>query len=415
MMMTLKLGYREFVRNLWFNLLVLAQLTTAFFLTTALASSVESRFQFYTPFEEEFDSQGMMLKLINPLTYGAEHRKYLTKEELMAGNPWIQNVIGVSVVFNALDYEQPLLQSCAYSPEIYRRFRPTLSGGVWLGEAKAEAGYINVVVTESAYAYKIGDVVNAGFRGVDESQIPVKMKVVGVVAEGSWLKLFNDYTYKPDASSWDYRDFYTVYSYAQTETPYVLMAIEDVEAYGIAHVLMEKTLVTYRDGISEQERKQADAYLQSGLGYGVAFGATLEEVNANSLDYIWRQMFFLLPIIIAVLMLLLVGSFSVNTIHAKRQLRNYGVYYMHGSRWIQCGLIHVVSALIVTVLAAILCWIFIALGVGSGLLKDTAIKLGVPQTLACVIVALLNLLFSCVAPFMLLGRWSPRQVIGASE
>ena len=64
--------------------------------------------------------------------------------------------------------------------------------------------------------------------------------------------------------------------------------------------------------------------------------ATLSEYNENTLDYINEQYIKLLPILLCVFAIVLAELVCSAAMNTKRQLRNYGIYFLCGCKWSAC-------------------------------------------------------------------------------
>lgn len=408
-MTMLRLGVRGFSRNLWFNLFVAAQLAVALFLTVTFVSSAESRYSLYLPFAGEFGSPGRM-----EVVSGAKHWRntgnVLSEAEFLSGNQNLKSIIAgyISPVANPQDCPEVW----GYDPRIIERVRPKLDSGSWLRAKETPSGAIPAVITANNQGIQVDDVVDVEFFTVDglerDETVTQQVRIVGVLAEGIRVPIPNLRQTNAEA---DYQDFFGNYSFTQEEKSVLIVNVQDLESRGLYCWMNGYALVTYQ---SAENREAVDDYVQdiaSGGEYRNRFGFPMEEVNRRSIAHVLEQVELLLPIVIVLLLLVFTGSFSVSAIHTKKQLRSYAVYYINGSRWMQCGLIHVYSAIIESVLAILLCAAAFAIAGRAGWLKELAVSFGSAQFLACGAVVLLSLLFSCVMPFILLGRSSAKTIL----
>ena len=70
--MILRLGFREFRRDLLLNLIVILQMSVMLLIGLTAVSSVESRFTYYTPFAHYFRQDGMVCDFRGPMAMRAE-------------------------------------------------------------------------------------------------------------------------------------------------------------------------------------------------------------------------------------------------------------------------------------------------------------------------------------------------------
>ena len=137
----------------------------------------------------------------------------------------------------------------------------------------------------------------------------------------------------------------------------------------------------------------------------------LDEMKSNSLEYIFSQIYTLFPIMICILIFTLVGTISVNALSAKKQLRNYAVYYICGLKWKQCAMINFISSLISVLTSFILSMIILLVMKHLNFLGNTVVKTGVWQFLVCLILIAVYLLFSIILPLNIIGKTTPSQIL----
>jgi len=134
-------------------------------------------------------------------------------------------------------------------------------------------------------------------------------------------------------------------------------------------------------------------------------------MKKNSLDYIFQQIYILLPILICILILTLVSAISVSALSAKRQLKNYAVYYICGLKWKQCALINFYSSLISVLISFVLSIISIIVIIITDSFGETVIELGMWQILSCILIMTIYVLLSVLLPISIIGNNTPNQVL----
>lgn len=389
--MIFRLGVKEFIRNIYLNILTILQLTVTFILVILLVSSVASRLRLYKPFSQDFQSKGA---IIHTNSSPDPDSFFWRKEEIINKYPFIKDITGLYVA--SIDTNNYPLNIWAYDDKIVENFTPILEEGSWIGTS-LDSGELKAVISQNNYGIKVGDVIQGKtFNNTEE--IDIAIEIIGVLREGANIVGSGGI----DINNDDYRSFYTSYNFSQEEVPLLLMSIDSLERNNINSSLANKALVTfYSDAGSEELAELSRDFML----------IDMEEINERSITYISKQLYILLPIIICILILVIVSSFSISLINAKRQLKNYGIYYMCGSRWLQCGLINLVSSFM-TLLFSILLSFTVLLGfyvIGS--FDEIVIEFGLYQFLACLIVALIQLAFSSIAPFISINKTTAKEVI----
>ena len=144
---------------------------------------------------------------------------------------------------------------------------------------------------------------------------------------------------------------------------------------------------------------------------GCAFSVDLTEMDQNSKQYLYQQLYQLLPIVAVLLVLVLVSSISSSALATRRRLRDYAMFYLCGMQWKQCAAVNFCQALLSGAGAILLT------GLGMLVIRYTALSekflIFWNGYLAAVLAGmlLLYLLFSMLMPMMMLHAVTPNSIL----
>ncbi len=377
------------------------QLTVVIAIILCVVSAIASRYDYYKPFEQYLEREGYMLRSSNAIMY---------KEKF-------DNVIGDNeVIVNMSTSVQDgdiTLTGTAYSDEFVDAYKPPMKEGVWLGETTdtyENSGYIPTVITYCNGRYKVGDVIENEValeydeNGNPQNTIVVKHKIIGILMENANIA---SCCIPHEGVPRDFRDIYDTYNYDFEQNDYILVRAKDeYDCYGTYSVVFGTQFV-FADNMTKQEYKELGMMLD---GMDSVSFAPLSEVNENSLNYIYEQMYTLFPIALCIFILTVISAVSINAIYTKRQLRNYAIFYICGARWKTCALKSLKDSAITCAVASALCALILFIGKQS-FLKETVISFGIWHAVVCLGVIALYLILSMIMPIAIIGSSQPKDVL----
>jgi hypothetical protein len=316
----------------------------------------------------------------------------------------------------------------ALSDDYINSYSPEMKSGKWLSQASAESGKIPAVITEND-SYKTGDIVTVMHKQIvremspdEENYDPYnpyeyeyvknKVEIVGVVADGSQLLGFsaNDFisTESKQNDSPDFRDLYTtVNKYENVMMIVPETAIEDV---GCKIYSCGNLIVKLADNTSEERITELEFYLRD---YSRTF--TLDKFRENSLIYINGQLIKLVPMLICIIILVIVSSVSASALSVKSRIKDYGIYYICGSKWNSCVLIGFVGNLLTAVMAAAIAVCISNIMTVKGIFENTVIGFGKLHFLCCMGIVILNMAISLIIPIIVMKRNTPKEILMSNE
>jgi len=357
--MLFKLGLKNLKHNFLMNLLIVFQITIILVLTISMVSTIVSRFKYYTPIKEQLNSKGFFYCVddaMNPQT-GLNLRTTDELYELIEGEKEIFASYNVWLTYGENDAD-----FISYDDKFIEIFTPKLESGCWFDLNKSTNDTVQVVVSQNSYGFKIGDRVK--FDSFGET---LYGEIIGILSEDA--KIIGFTASKNEMS--DCRSTFMNYNYEIEEKPLFIFNQSELSVRNIVMQLDGPVFVTYDESVSDYIIRENHSIIKMMMTLNIT---PLNEMKSNSMKYIFSQMFTLFPILICILILTLVGAVSVSALSAKRQLKNYAVYYICGLKWKQCSMVNLYSSLICVVISFVLSITSIIVIKTTNILPTNALK-----------------------------------------
>lgn len=284
-----------------------------------------------------------------------------------------------------------------YSDELMKKIPPFLASGAYPKENSD-----NECLVCEGFGYKVGDVVTL----TDDRDKTSTIKVCGIMRDNQLLYgsdgIAGELTVKLD-----YRDFYINLYSPLLEKPVFLSTENIVNQTGLTKTLCNGQITI----INFPNNAYSDAELQSLVNAGG--GKTLDMTSVyktNSNDYVSQQLYILLPIAIAILLITIFTAVTTSIISTMRNLRNYAVLYLCGATWKRCSVINLMNFCVISVVTLILDTAFFIVGKNT-YLKDTVVKISAENVLVCVGILFVFLILSAIVPLIVVHNKQPRDVL----
>ena len=382
------------------------QLSVVIGIAVFLVSAIVSRYTYYMPFKDVLTSDGYM-------TYTSS--MYYKELEQMCPDCDITYYSGGYVPIGREN-----IQLYNYDDTLCNNYTPEMSQGVWLSDTDIsyEKDKIIPIVATEGSGFTLGQEIPQKmtlFNPDDYTEVigefEYSYRVVGLIPDrGTVIGALGSGKDMPE----DFNDFYSVYDYEfYEEKPYFFGRVSDQVAMydDMGGAEYPEGMVSYVQFITsdkltkEQKQQMENAFTERGISF-----KPLSEVNKNSLEYIYEQMYTLFPIALCIFILTVISAVSINAIYTKRQLRNYAIFYICGARWRTCALKSLKDSAITCAVASALCALILFIGKQS-FLKETVISFGIWHAVICVAVIALYLLLSMIMPIAIIGSSQPKDVL----
>ncbi|MCD7811701.1 MAG: hypothetical protein LUG91_07620 [Ruminococcus sp.] len=372
-------------------------MTVVFVIVISMVSTIVSRFKYYTPIKDLLNSKGYFYYIdnaINPQT-GATLRETEELYELLDGE---ENILAAYTPW--LSYVDDSSAFVSYDDAFIECYTPDLESGQWFDLSMDQSEVVQVVVSQNPYGFKVGDIIEFD-NGYGYT---INAEIIGILKEGTKLMGFT----VPADNKYDCQSAYISYSYEIEEKTLFIFSQKGLIDKEIVIQLDGPVFVTFPEDTTNEALENNNSIMKQMMTLSVI---PLNEMKSNSMDFIFSQLYTLFPILVCILILTLVGAISTSALSAKRQLRNYAVYYICGLKWKQCAVINLFSSLICILISFALSIIAAFIAKATGILGDTVISLGVWQILGCVVIMIIYVLFSIILPLNIIGNNTPNKIL----
>ncbi len=407
--MLLKTALRGMKKNFGMNLLTLLQMLVTLTVTAVMISSVVLRFRTYLPFADYFGGNAVFAYF--DAGRGAYDGDWTQFESLIQSPEKLLSYTKGDSILTVhrlpLGYKDDYIdKSYSYDDGIIERYQPLLKEGRWLS---TDPEQLEAVVSDNPYGWKVGDTVEFNATLADESVIPVRVKIVGILTEGG--DVFGTQM-RRGADELYYRQAFSPYSYEIEGEPLMLFSRSAVDKfvpeYSDVQVIVSSTLIGYPEDTDEEVLKEDCKKL---INMGGNLCVTTKSMNETNMNYLFEQIYQLLPIVIVLMVLTIVSSISCSALTTRRSLKDYAKFYLLGLKWRQCALINLFQSLTIAVVSLALSLCAMAAIKLTPLSESFMVILEPPVLLSLAVPLLLYLLFSMIMPTVMLSRTTPKEIL----
>lgn len=415
----LRLGFRDLERNLVLNLLVAVLLMVVFAASISGTSAVVGRMQIYRKLQPYLEKPGVFL-WSDILTYGEDNYMYKDPEELRQYLSGAEDILSVTK-WLAASYQCSDIQVWEYSQEVVDLLSPDMEEGRYFTKQDIYSSTLKGVVSQNTLGIQVGDIVR-----IDDDMVKgcyQEIEIVGVMEDGVTLyqpEYYGEYTE-------DYRQCFQPYDVeVEGGEPVILVAGQQILAnqskgwfskvnhrlsdLGFMRQITGPVVITYADG-TPQGQIDNDIATFSGSATSIIRQYPLSEFDANSRQYVFEEVYNLLPILICSMVFILIAAISAGAISVKKNMHNYAIYYICGLPWEKCARISLYSSVMLTAGAfGVVCVAFAVLTV-CGRLEGTMVSLGTWQVGVCAITGILFVIVAWILPMLLVHNASANQIL----
>ena len=417
--MIIKYGYKDFKRNLGFNIFIILLISLTFIACIFASSSVYQKLKYYRVFSDILGGDGYYAQIAisdtgrirhSMMPYDADDWRCLSDYSEYFGE--------ISAVYSILDMPDEnrltdYVKLYAYRGRLIYDYEPMMSEGKWLADADQNDGYIHAVISPNDLGIKTGDVIT---QTLDNGEVQVK--IVGVFRDGA--KFMGIKTSNPDRNpdseapvgdkfdeTHKIEELFHNYYQSIIIDPILIFNFDELEQIGVAPIISSYLIIPFKEGLTDEQKHQAYMDMIEFTGENVPFS----EIRSASLAEVRKQLLILLPVIIGLLVLTMISVLSLTAISTHKQLKNYGVLYLCGGRWRQCAFINTITILIDLVFSTLATCIAMKWLAIAGALKTTVVRFGMTELLICVSVAVFVLVVSLIMPFAIIGKTQPKEIL----
>ncbi|MCD7742428.1 MAG: hypothetical protein LUI06_09510 [Ruminococcus sp.] len=414
MKMYLKITKNNIRKHLFINLLIILQLAAVFVLGVMTISAIEEKLRSYQKLEPLLDGDGIYC---GGYFLNNEDGDIIESTDEIKEN--LKNIDFISTVnftnLQTTDSGNMSVQVFVYDDYAANLFVPETKDGVWITDSDNSGDIAKAVITANSFGYEVGDVVS--FEGEYSS---INVEIVGIIADNEeylaknrnfsdneqnyksmlsrHFNLLRDELENNGLSDEGIKEYFEMDGYEPNEVVYnmpVLFFLDsEWEKTGEQDVMSDSLFIKYNDNITDDEKLFNRKYISENLQI-LDFEMQISKINQNSIKYVYDELYTIFPIMIAALILVLVGSVSVNAINSKTNLKNYSVLYLCGAKKRSLMTISVIYNTFICFISLVISLIAFAIIYS---IEAVVIKPSVWGLLVCIAIFALYILVSCVTP-----------------
>ncbi|MCM1084563.1 MAG: hypothetical protein NC393_07165 [Clostridium sp.] len=335
----IKYSIKNYIKNIWYNILVFMQLTITLFAFFFTMYTFQSKYRFFGAISGDMKGKGLLVSAIS-----LESGDYLLSDSGMVVDSYnLSEVSGVKAMY------QPLagIEGVASHVRVYDRplidaFIPDIDNGHWLNKASdVPDDTIPVVISYNKEGYKTGDILE-----LSDGTNSYKLEIVGVLAKNASVLCMPMEVTTTD----DYKGLFWNYSSVYEEGILVLMDRQElIDKTQIPCILSGLLFLNYDEDISGEamENNLTSLYRDGLISYTLDYGTIYE----NSKKLIVNDMVIFIPISVIVMLVTMVSTIKVIAINTDNIVYNLSIYYLNGCTWEACKKISVISNMLSLIMA----------------------------------------------------------------
>ncbi|MGN0633610.1 MAG: hypothetical protein ACI4JW_07035 [Oscillospiraceae bacterium] len=446
--MFLKAAKVNFRKHIFFNILIILQLSIMIGIIISLAGAVESRLDHYLPVKGFLTSDGYFCS-------GTFTDKI--KEQVHSNLKGVKDVhtiasTGMYTEDGNIDTE---FSTYIYDDYVLMLYSPEISEGEWLS---ADVSYpddtIPIVISNNGCNYKTGDIIKLScYLNNSDKMKCFSFYVVGVISDNTDYIFCNNnemldrnsadmmycsFTYNrideminqglseeeaqqslaEEAENlnemMNYFDDIGVHQTVTANyynTPIAFMRERDAQKLNI-YLSFHTLMITMESGLSDQDEFNNLFSLKNTIQSCDQI-ITNKQLNKNYMTKIKLQLASTLPVIIISLVLILLSAISIGAITTIQQLKTFGIFYANGSNWISCIWVSIYNSIMICIPSLTLTYVtlfFIKLKY-----INLTITFSTFENVSALAVVILFILLSMIIPLSLLRRKSPKEIINENN
>lgn len=408
----LRYGCLSISKNIVFTLIMVLEVMALLVTTNVTIGSANSKMVLVKPFSDIINKEGY---------YCAFEPMWETSEEATEYYDLFNKLKSVTIISSDQNSANKIIDD-----DIFFKYSMPLQSGSWPKTAADEKGRPYVVVSPD-YMKNVGDTITAYNVG--------ECVISGVLTEVTYIPNFYFY----DKEKGNITSFYRSADY-KTAIEAIKAGNSDELQYSDSAIIMAKSaykalnnnqdvtylscFIVYDDNISKADIEYNKDIMKQIANFQEDNPdlfpikpdfKPLSQIKADTDTYVTNSYIDILPIILvvaAIVLIGLIGSVAINTV---TQIRNYGIYFLCGSKWSDCFKISLANISIILLFSGVLsgvllyCSKFINLNYLVGQVYDwnnLYISLGI-------ILAMIFL--SLIIPFGIIRFTSPVEVIKSKK
>lgn len=401
---------KEMKRHFIMNLITFLELTISIILVSVMISAVLIRYKYYEPFKDIYGSKGLYCEFSQATINGSQYTSmeeflcdddvlyYLSSPEMLVSS---NKVMG----FPMINDKSVSTHCYSYNDELINRYTPELSQGKWFDSSKSN-DCIEAVVSKNEYGWKTGDIIPVQFacKGYDGE---IDVEIIGELENRAKVP---GIIHNHDGNDNSNMFFYS-YDYENEGVPLLIFSTSQLREIN-AFQSLNTAIIKYPDNIESAKLSEDQKKISF---FGSPYSIKNEELNKNSIDYFKTEIYNYLPIIIVVLIMTCVSSISITALSTRQRLKDYGIYYICGSKWKSCCAVNLFYSLIITVSSVFCAVVLMVFSEYIPKLNQTTISGNIWVFISVLSVSILFMIGSMTMPLIIIGKNTPKEILAKGD
>lgn len=378
-------------RNKWTYMLITLQVSAVFALVIIFSSAVKDRTKYYNVCNKDLSTNGIIIKpsaADNIMNNEDDILKIFDKAKSVSG------VKSIDLFDDTYDFQGTAM---IYSPNVMRAIPPRLESGNF---PKENSKFIECLSCDG-FGFKTGDIIKLHDNNNNEYNI----KICGILS-------YNQYIYGTGISgeyryTGDYRDLYYYLSRAGSSSPLLLTTENIANKFNMNPVFRYDSSI-----IINFPRNTYNSEILNQMAFDNGFqiiGDTIEK-NKASVNYVNEQLYTIMPLAIAILIITIFTTITTSVISTIRNLKTYVIYYICGATWKHCAKINLKIYFMILLLSAILNALLFKIGTHT-FLKNTVTTITSSSIIICGLIMVTFILLSLFVPIVAVRNVQPREIL----
>lgn len=441
-----KAAVLNFKKHFFLIVIMILQLSIMMAIIISLAGAVQSRLKHYLPLKAMLDGNGYICSGVYDMSI-----KESVNDKLTGVNE--VHTVGSTALFTENNAADTQFGAYVYDDYTAALYSPELAEGKWLDDFSDKTGEIPIVLSDNGCGYKTGDTLsmNCYIRNSDE-MLRVSFRVIGILEDGSDYILANanemldpnsdDMLYKSfyynrldeliesgysdeeaqqyledeSSSRIEMSEFFDDVGYGKTgnnikmyNEPKAFIREKDAEVLKL-QITNYTLIVSLKDDLSSSQQHDALYTLKNDSGFDTLV-IPFSKLNKNSIEKIKLQLVTSAPLIMISLVLILLSSISIGAVSTMQQLKIYGIYYLNGSKWLNCLRVSLYSSLMICLPSLVIAYTGLFVLKKIGPFSDLTVSFGLFENISAIVIALIFILLSLIMPYFILKRKTPKNIL----
>ena len=323
-----RLGVSEYIRNTWYNIVVILIMVAMMCMTVIFVSNVDRQTRLYRLTSEYIDGNSIFLNYSTEEDWNVLNKveKIMSSQTTTA---WINNI------------DNSRFKLLVYSDDFMKFLSPRLDEGQFPYKKKLDEDVIPVVISHNHFGISKGDIISIKVFTNSEDAININVYIAGILSDGQSVASLSGNVLE----DMNYEDFFEIYNYEQTGE--VIMITTKEELYKISNNIMlfnYNSIVKFEENITQEER---EANINAVKQY------ERERFKVSSVDAYpetdtiikWNKEIFNsiliknIPLTVAIFILVLTCIAGIVSIKTYRSARYFGILYICGMHYKKAAVI----------------------------------------------------------------------------